>query len=262
MAKAYEKISDGLRQRIRAGQLSPGDQLPAETALAEQHRVSLPTVRQALSVLQAEGLIEKRHGRGNFVREPRRPVQRSNERHQWEKDRARASEEERQTTGATEHDTGLTVDDLIFSAEYRQAEADETIAAALEVPPGTPLVERIYRTRYRQEHAPFNVARSYLVRDMVAGNPDLLDQTKEPWPGGTHAQLYTVGIEIDRVVERVTARPPTAEEMEELGLTAGVSVMVLRKKSIDTKERVVDVSEVILPGDRTELVFATPLARW
>src|SRR5438309_125825 len=118
MAKAYEKIADDLRQQIRAGQLSPGDRLPAETELADRHRYSVPTVRQALGVLQAEGLIEKRHGRGNFVREPRRLVYRSNERHQWEKDRARAPEAERSETGATEHDTGLTIDDLVFSAEY------------------------------------------------------------------------------------------------------------------------------------------------
>lgn len=262
MAKRYEQIADALRGQIRAGQLTPGDRLPAETELRETYRVSLPTIRQALAVLQAEGLVEKRHGRGNFVRKPRRKVQRSNDRHQWEKDRARASQEERETTGATEHDTGLTVNDLVFSAEYRQAKADEELAAAFGVPVGTMLLERIYRTRYQEEDFPFNVSYSYLLHDMVASNPDLLDAAKEPWPGGTQSQLHTVGVEVDRVEEHVTARPPTVEEMEELGLTAGVAVMVLRKTSTDVNGRVVDVSRVILPGDRTELVFTTPLARW
>ncbi|MBV9023363.1 MAG: GntR family transcriptional regulator [Streptomycetaceae bacterium] len=262
MAKAYEKIADDLRQRIRTGELRPGDKLPAETALVEQHRFSLPTVRQALGVLEAEGLIEKRHGRGNFVRKPRRLVQRNNERHQWEKDRVRLADEERRKTGATEHDTGLTVDDLVFSAEFREVEASGDLATEFGVPEGTALVERVYRTRYREENAPFNLVHSYLVRDMVASNPELLDETKEPWPGGTQSQLYTVGIELERIVERITARPPTVEETEELELTAGVAVMVLRKVSIDTKGRVVEVSDVTLPGDRTELVFTTPLARW
>ncbi len=262
MAKRYEQIAAALRTDIRAGQLAPGDKLPAETELGRLHRVSGPTIRQALGVLQAEGLIEKLHGRGNFVRKPRRKVQRSNDRHQWEKDRARAPHEERQATGATEYDTGLTINDLVFSAEYREAKADEMLADAFSVPVGTPLLERIYKTRYGEEEFPFNVSHSYLLHAMASANPDLLDVAKEPWPGGTQNQLHTVGVEVDRVVERVTARPPTVEEAEELGLSAGVAVMILHKTTVDTQGRTVDVSEVILPGDRTELSFTTPLARW
>jgi GntR family transcriptional regulator len=262
MPTRYEEIADDLRRQIRAGQLGPGLKLPAETVLCEEYRASLPTVRQALGVLQAEGLVDKLHGRGNFVRKPRRLVERTNERHQWEKDRARAPLTERQRTGATEHDTGLSVSDLLFSAEFRETKANEDLAAAFDAPVGTRLLERIYRTRYREESAPFNVARSYLVHDLVAPNPDLLDETTEPWPGGTQSQLHTLGIELDRIVERIHARPPTVEEARELDLSAGVSVMVLRKASIDITGRVVEVSDVTLPGDRTELVFTTPLARW
>ncbi|WP_354642906.1 GntR family transcriptional regulator [Kitasatospora camelliae] len=262
MAKVYERIADDLRQLIRAGELRPGDRLPAETSLADQYKKSLPTVRQALAVLQAEGLIEKQHGRGNFVRRPRKLVERTNERHQWEKDRARESLQTRSQTGATEHDTGLQLDDLVFTAKYKEIKADERLAKAIGLPEGTALLERTFRTRYRAESAPFNLTRSYLVLEMIAGNSDLLDETKEPWPGGTQNQLHTVGIEVDRVVERVTARPPTAEEMEELDLPPGTAVLVLQKISYDTNDRVVDVADVTLPGDRTEMTFTTRLERW
>jgi GntR family transcriptional regulator len=97
---------------------------------------------------------------------------------------------------------------------------------------------------------------------MIAGNPALLDEREEPWPGGSQSQLFSVGIEVDRVEEHVTARPPTPEEADELELPPGTSVLVLRKVSYATDRRVVDVSDVILPGDRTELVFTTPLERW
>jgi GntR family transcriptional regulator len=193
---------------------------------------------------------------------PRRKVVRSNERHQWEKDRARASRAERAATGATEYETGLSPRDLVFHAEYREAKATEELAALFGLPTGARLLERGYRTRYREEDAPFSIVRSYLPHDLVAANPDLLDETNEPWPGGTHSQLRTVGVEVDRVVEHVTARPATAREAAELGLPDGLPVMVLRKVSTDVTGRVVDVSEVILPADRTELVFTTPLARW
>jgi GntR family transcriptional regulator len=262
MGKAYEQIADKLRKAIRAGQLGPGDRLPTETDLAAQHRRSVPTVREALRLLQDEGLIEKQHGRGNFVRRPRTAVLRTNLRHQWEKDRAREPKQERLQTGATEHDTGLQVNDLVFHASYGEAKADTSLAEDFGVPEGAALVERIYRTRYAAETAPFALVSSYLVRDMVAENPDLLDETKEPWPGGTQNQLLTLGIELDRIEERINARPPTPEEAEELELPPGTSVIVLRKISYDTHNRAVEISDVTLPGDRTEMLFTTHLERW
>ncbi|MEV6313871.1 GntR family transcriptional regulator [Streptomyces sp. NPDC051776] len=262
MAKAYERIAGDLRESIRAGRLGPGDRLPPETKLAERYRRSVPTVRDALRLLQAEGLIEKQHGRGNFVRRPRTPVRRANQRHQWEKDRARQPLEQRAKTGSTEHDTGLELDDLVFNAVYRDIPAGPEIARAFDVPEGTTLLERTFRTRYRAESAPFSMVTSYLVRAMVAANPELLDERNEPWPGGTQNQLYTVGIELDRVEERITARPPTPDEAEELGLPPGTAVIELRKTMYDTDDRAVEISDVLLPGDRTEMHFTTHLERW
>ncbi|MEW2548881.1 GntR family transcriptional regulator [Streptomyces sp. NPDC047002] len=262
MAKAYERIADEIRRAIRAGELMPGDKLPAETQLVADHRRSLPTIRDALRLLQEEGLIEKQHGRGNFVRKPRTKVLRTNERHQWEKDRAREPVEERLKTGSTEHDTGLHVGDLVFHASYDEGAAEGDIAEAFGVPEGTALLVRSYRTRYAAESAPFSLVTSHLVRDVVKANPDLLDAANEPWPGGTQSQLFTLGIELSRLDERVTARPPTPEEAEELELPPGTSVIDLRKTSYDTTGRVVELSDVILPGDRTEMHFTTPLERW
>jgi len=258
----YERIAEDLRGPIRAGEMRPGDRLPTETALATQYGKSLPTIRAALAVLQAEGLIEKIHGRGNFVRRPRKLVQRSNLRHQWEKDRARQPDDIRARTGATEHDTGLQVDDLLFFAKYQEIQANSDLAAAFGVAEGTPLLERIYRTRYRIEEAPFNLVHSYIVSELIAGNPDLSDETKEPWPGGTQNQLFTVGIELSRIEERITARPASAEEAEELALPPGTSVIILRKTSFDTTGRPVEISDVTNPGDRTEMLFTTHLERW
>ncbi|MFD3885037.1 GntR family transcriptional regulator [Streptomyces microflavus] len=262
MAVAYEQIADDLRRSIRAGELAAGDRLASESKLAEQYRKSVPTVRQALRVLQSEGLIEKLHGRGNFVRRPRTVAKRTNSRHQWEKDRAREPRAKRLKTGATEHDTGLGVQDLVFLASYREIKADDRLAEIFCVPAGSALVERTYRTRYAAESAPFTLVTSYLVRALVEENPDLLDETKEPWPGGTQNQLFTVGIELGRIDEKVTARPPSPEEADELELPPGTSVIVLQKISYDINDRAVEMSDVVLPGDRTEMYFTTPLERW
>jgi DNA-binding FadR family transcriptional regulator len=58
-----ERFSD----RIRAGQLQPGAKLPTEAAIMEEFEVSRTVVREAISKLQAAGLVETRHGIGTFV---------------------------------------------------------------------------------------------------------------------------------------------------------------------------------------------------
>ena len=260
--KKFERIADDLRSQIRAEKLAPGEKLPSETKLAQEHATSVPTVRQALALLQAEGMIEKEHGRGNFVRRPRRLISRSSGRHQWEKDRVKAKLEEGSATDATEHDMGLDADALVFSAMYTRVEADAELAEALGTEQDVPLLERIYRTRHHDERAPISLVRSYVPIYLIEANPDLLEEANEPWPGGTQSQLHTVGIEVDRIAERVTARPPKAEEADELDLTPGTAVMVIEKSSIDIHDRVADWSEIVLPGDRAASVFTTTLERW
>ncbi|QKG18939.1 GntR family transcriptional regulator [Actinomadura verrucosospora] len=51
--------------------LEPGDALPSERRLVEDLGVSRPTLRQAVDGLVAEGLLERRHGSGTYVAEPR-----------------------------------------------------------------------------------------------------------------------------------------------------------------------------------------------
>ncbi len=67
--KLHEQVAESLRTLVTEGKLKPGDALPPERDLARQFRVSRVTVREALRVLQMWGLVEARHGGGNFVRE-------------------------------------------------------------------------------------------------------------------------------------------------------------------------------------------------
>ncbi len=61
------ELVESLGDRIRDGRIAPGDKLPTEAAIMEEFGVSRTVVREAISKLQASGLVETRHGIGTFV---------------------------------------------------------------------------------------------------------------------------------------------------------------------------------------------------
>ena len=63
-----DKIANELRARILGGILPPGGRIPAEQELAHQWNVARDTLRDALRILEEEGLIERLPGKGTFVR--------------------------------------------------------------------------------------------------------------------------------------------------------------------------------------------------
>lgn len=60
-------LVDALTERVRAGALEVGAKLPTEAAIMEEFGVSRTVVREALSKLQASGVVQTRHGIGTFV---------------------------------------------------------------------------------------------------------------------------------------------------------------------------------------------------
>jgi GntR family transcriptional repressor for pyruvate dehydrogenase complex len=66
--KIYEEVSEILYEKIRSGELKPGDRLDSVEQLAEQLQVSRSAIREALSALKAMGLIEIKQGSGTFVK--------------------------------------------------------------------------------------------------------------------------------------------------------------------------------------------------
>ncbi|WP_349742228.1 FadR/GntR family transcriptional regulator [Roseateles cavernae] len=60
-------LVEALGDRIREGRLNAGDKLPTEAAIMAEFEVSRTVVREAISKLQAAGLVETRHGIGTFV---------------------------------------------------------------------------------------------------------------------------------------------------------------------------------------------------
>lgn len=67
--KLYQQVVSALEESIVASRFKAGDRLPSERELAEEFKVSRPTVREAMLALEIRGLVEARHGSGIYVRE-------------------------------------------------------------------------------------------------------------------------------------------------------------------------------------------------
>lgn len=65
--RLYQEIVEQIQSQILAGELKPGDRLPAERELASHFGVSRAAVREAIKSLTEKGLVDVHVGRGTFV---------------------------------------------------------------------------------------------------------------------------------------------------------------------------------------------------
>jgi GntR family transcriptional regulator len=63
----YQQLKSKFIEDIRSGKLNHGDKIPSERELAEKFNVSRMTARHAISILESEGVVERRVGAGTFI---------------------------------------------------------------------------------------------------------------------------------------------------------------------------------------------------
>jgi DNA-binding GntR family transcriptional regulator len=233
--KKYQRIAEAIRAGIRNGELRPGDQLPAETVLAERHDTTVPTVRQAKAVLQAEGLIESRHGIGTFVREESRLQRRSRSRY-----------------GEARGRSGLLTDTLrheIVAAGPAPAPARVAEVMGIEVDE-TVVIRR--RDLYDESDKLQEVGASYLPVGFAADTylaeprvvPKALFRCVEEVAGRRYATA----------TDHWVARPATLDECDKFGITVGAYVLHVVHVARDEDGDVLEVSESIWPADRVRFI--------
>lgn len=242
---AYRQVANQLRAQIVAGEYSPGAQLPSERELVEHYAVSRPTIRQAIGVLRTEGLVVAEHGRGLFVR-PKPVVQRLS--------RNRLSRRERSESRGT-FLTDADVNDFTPRVEVsvRIEAADSRTAQMLGIDLGTPVAVR-ERLMFADD-LPVQLAVSRLPRDLTEGTA--MEET-DTGPGGIYARLEDRGHTLGHFTEFVTARLPESNEASALHLTTGTPVLAVSRVALDTEGRAVEVNDMVLPGDRYELMYELP----
>ncbi|MDX6738969.1 GntR family transcriptional regulator [Actinocorallia sp. A-T 12471] len=247
---AYLKIADELREGIRSGTHPPGTRLPTLVELAARHGVSQIVARQAVAVLSAEGLVQTRRGGGTVVRA--RPTVR---RIAMDRYRVETEPGDEPATSFT-HDQRIDWSQYRLERRYRRVAADRELAALFELPAGTALLRRRFVFFARDE--PQQISVNYLPWDLVAGTP-VADPAREPWPGGTPAQLAYLGHPPTRVEEAVRSRMPSRDEAETLRMGAGVPVITVTRRMM-AGDRVLEVCrDIVIPADRVVLDYAIDL---
>ena len=152
------QLRDRILEAIQGEGLGPGDQIPPEAVLSERFQVGRSTVREALKLLERDGLVEVRHGRGSFVS-------------------ARAElRNERPITqleSITELMRGLgyTVESRVIDVLERPPDDEER--AAFSLPPGARVVS-LERLRFH-DGAPFVYSLNVVPRQLLPGPPSGLD---------------------------------------------------------------------------------------
>ncbi|WP_263250428.1 GntR family transcriptional regulator [Saccharopolyspora rosea] len=256
------RIADDIRMQIERGELAPGDPLPTLHELADRWGCSLSSARSAISLLKQQGLITGGRGKAPVVRTQPRQVVRSSDRHQAEKDLVLASEDERRQNGVAENDLGVPLDDLNFKTTHDVIKADADLAEGFNIEQGADVLRRVFEHADPKSGHRESWSVSYIPYDLVNAKPEVFESNK-PHPGGTQHQLYeAAGIELARIDDVVTAAMPTTAAAQLWGMDPGIPMIHVRRISIDTQGRTVEISDADFPADRTKLHFSTPLTLW
>ncbi|MGW5864669.1 GntR family transcriptional regulator [Streptomyces sp. NPDC055239] len=232
MPSRRQSIAADLREEITTGRLKPGERLPSETQLAAQYKVSTATLRSALAVLQGEGLIEKIHGKGNFVRRPLRKITYVGG------DGTPAPQ--------TTPDTGLRI-----TVRTTKIRASGHLTALLRVSTGSALTE--FSCLSYEAKSPHSLARIYVPRDLapatVLNEPRMYE--------GAAARFAALRPTSAEIRETVSARLPTPDEASTLRISSALAVLAITRVTADITGRVVEAALLVLPGDRADAIFTT-----
>lgn len=227
----HQQIAAHLRALIMAGDLPPGAQLPSTQHLVDQYSAANTTIQRALTALKAEGLVTSRVGKGVYVR-GRQPLV--------------VPLVVRVAAYFAPSPKGYSY--RLLDVTQRRPPAD--VAQALNL--STDGVALLRHRLLLHDGEPVELSWSYYPVEIAAGSP-LAGRAKIH--GGAPAVLDALGYPQQYFLDRLSARPPTTEELEGLGLPDDVPVIRQLRVIYSDDDRPVEVSVLIKGAHRYELLY-------
>lgn len=226
MAPAYVSIHDALKEQIEQGIWKIGDRLPSERDLADTFSVSRMTLRQAITLLVDEGILERRVGSGTYVAS------------------RRVQEKMRGTTSFTEIITAQGKRPSTKLISYQRKLASQTEMERLQLGK-TDYVIRMERVRYAD-----NVPVVY----EVASIPEKFIRNVERQAITEHffKTLTDNGYEIGKSQQVIYAKTASERVAEYLSISKGHAILALTQVSYFTDNRPFEYVRSQYVGDRFE----------
>ncbi|MGV0331003.1 GntR family transcriptional regulator [Corynebacterium macginleyi] len=230
----YCHIADELRSRITNGELRPGNVLPSERTLSEQFEASRITIRRALDILGAEGLIERRRGRGGgtFIKSTAPTVEINRMEGFLPQLRAR----------------GRTVESQVLATDL--VSGHNEIVDELRLEPRSQ-VFRIVRLR-KVSGVPMLIENSFFP---ISVAPDLLDQDLTGSLYELLAKRYDV--KPSHKKETITPEIPTSWEQKKLQLRPNQPILRLKRTTFGGNDAPIEFSRDVLRCDLAQVEIVT-----
>ncbi len=239
----YAEVAAELRSAILTGQLPSGVALPSEGRLAVQYDASRDVIRSALAILRAEGLITTVKGGSTYIRD-RRAVRLALSRY----GRTLHPGPPGPFTAAARA-CGLTGTVHVVGVERQAADADT--ARHLAIAEGDEVVVRVRHMRLGDvEPETVQVSRSTIPSALVEGSPLAAGAATR-----VYAAFVELGIVPTTMSEEVSARMPTGDEAQTLGLVPGQPVLMVERITHDADGRPIELVHLVATADRTVLVY-------
>jgi GntR family transcriptional regulator len=234
-APRYAQVEDLLVRAIGDGTYAPGSQLPTETMLTDQFKVSRTTVRKAIENLVAKGLVEIRRGTGTFVSS------------------RKISHTLNALTGFVEDMDAIGRKATAKLIDWAIIAADDAITQNLKLEVGSEVV-RIHRIRLA-DGVPISFDETYLPLDLgrkvVSHNLDI-----EPIFTLLEERYETPLIEAEYQLEARAADPTVATALD---LQPGAPIFLIERTSFTANRKPVDYEKLHYRGDLVR--FTTRLSR-
>ncbi|NAW59659.1 MULTISPECIES: phosphonate utilization transcriptional regulator PhnR [unclassified Vibrio] len=211
----YVKIKDAIVEQIASGMLSPRQKLPAERKLAESFNTTRVTLREALSLLEAEGKIYREDRRGWFISpEPLKydPTQTLN------------------FTNMALAQNRLPKTELVAA---KASLANKQASTLLNLPPFAD-VYRIDRVRYLEDR-PVVFVTNYVRPEMF---PDLLSHDLSQSLTDIYREHY--GVVYQKIRYRISTSSLLGETAQFLRATSGTPAMVVERINYNQQGELID----------------------
>ena len=237
----YERIATALRDQILARTMEPGGRLPTQSELADTFGASRIVVRQALDLLESEGLIDRMQGGRATVR-LYDPLVRRSALHYRSNPGAPFAEEAMATerTPRYTHQTG-------------PDRAGLETASRLKIALGAEVMKTVYLSF--ADDQPLMRVTSYEPLSLTRGTPIQRPEEGPTMGAGIIDRFTSVGLRPTSVVERLHSRMPRPSEVDDLELRPGTPVVVITRTCY-AGELPVETADLLLAADQYKLEYA------